>query len=135
MLKPVLDGSAAAVEPTRAAELAYVRRLQAALKGSVFNNGCHSVRLPLSLSPGEGRLTGPQWYQNRATGWNASTYPWSQFTFYFSSLFVRWSHWSVDVPSPPPKQPGGWAPSVVLLLLPLLLAGALGSALWGPGLP
>ncbi|GLA40013.1 hypothetical protein AnigIFM63309_007618 [Aspergillus niger] len=51
VIKPIIAGSAVSVEPDMSSEKAYNERLQAALRNTVFNNTCRSVRnsCPVSL--------------------------------------------------------------------------------------
>ncbi|GKZ81673.1 hypothetical protein AnigIFM56816_006195 [Aspergillus niger] len=52
VIKPIIAGSAVSVEPDMLSEKAYNERLQAALRNTVFNNTCRSVRdsCPVSLA-------------------------------------------------------------------------------------
>lgn len=82
LVKPLLGEPKTAkgtVEVHRDAEEEYVRDIQAALRGTVWNLGCGN------------------WYQRKhgkddKGEWNASTYPWNQAYFWYSCLFPTWKH-------------------------------------------
>ncbi|KAL4778298.1 hypothetical protein BJX76DRAFT_148886 [Aspergillus varians] len=76
ILKPVLDGVAASVEVKLSAEDAYIEKLQAACRNTVWHAGCHS------------------WYVNDKR-WNAMAYPWTQAHFWYRSLFPVWKDWNI----------------------------------------
>ncbi|KAL2857329.1 hypothetical protein BJY01DRAFT_137718 [Aspergillus pseudoustus] len=76
ILKPVLDGSASSVEVKLSAEDEYVKKVQTALRDTVWNSGCNS------------------WYVN-GKEWNATAYPWAQSHFWYRSLFPVWKDWDI----------------------------------------
>ncbi|RAH47698.1 flavin-containing monooxygenase [Aspergillus brunneoviolaceus CBS 621.78] len=81
ILKPVLSGSASAVEVKQEAERSYVYWVQGALRKRVWNAGCVS------------------WYLNESK-WNSMSYPWTQAHFWWRSLFPTWSDWHIRVRGP-----------------------------------
>ncbi|KAJ5626451.1 Flavoprotein [Penicillium herquei] len=82
VLKPILDGKAAAIDLKEDAEVRYVNWLQEALRDRIWNAGCAS------------------WYVNEKK-WNAMAYPFSQGHYWYRSLFPVWSHWTQKkIPKP-----------------------------------
>ncbi|OJJ07658.1 hypothetical protein ASPVEDRAFT_46910 [Aspergillus versicolor CBS 583.65] len=78
VLKPVLDGNAASVEPKLSAEDEYIRQVQAACQNTVWHSGgCNS------------------WYINDKK-WNATAYPWAQAHFWYRCLFPTWKDWNIN---------------------------------------
>lgn len=73
-IKPVLDGAAETVEVSREAEERYSQKMQAVLRGMVWETGCGS------------------WYVKKnadGTEWNSHTYPWGQARLWYDSVFLR----------------------------------------------
>ncbi|RDW68959.1 flavin-containing monooxygenase [Aspergillus mulundensis] len=99
VLKPVLDGTASAVEVKADAEDAYIKKLQAAARNTVWVAGCHS------------------WYVNEKR-WNAMAYPWTQAHFWYRSLFPVWEDWNIKWVQKPARWNWTW-----LLMAPILLVG------------
>jgi len=91
VMAPVLRGEMKTVEVKPEAEFEYVSTVQRDLRGMVWSN-CHSV------CGGEWRLRDHradidgQWYK-ADDGWNANTYPWSQFVFWWRCQFPNWHDW------------------------------------------
>ncbi|AEO59771.1 hypothetical protein MYCTH_54721 [Thermothelomyces thermophilus ATCC 42464] len=82
VLRPALDGRAGVVVSLkRPAEEAFARRIQSALRRTVWSSGCSS------------------WYVRGPGGkaWNAMTYPWSQARYWYESLFPVWRDWEYTV--------------------------------------
>jgi hypothetical protein len=81
IIKPILDGKAAVCSVRPEAEANYVRDLHAGLGDRVWETGCSS------------------WYLNRVDGksWNAMTYPFTQFHFWYRSAFPVWQDWEFTV--------------------------------------
>ncbi|KZS92905.1 4-hydroxyacetophenone monooxygenase [Sistotremastrum niveocremeum HHB9708] len=73
--KPVIEGEATTVEVKAQAEKDEVLSMQRDLKERVWV-GCKS------------------WY-NTDSGWNGSTYPWSQVYFWWRSIFPKWNDWEI----------------------------------------
>ncbi|KUL81708.1 hypothetical protein ZTR_09511 [Talaromyces verruculosus] len=78
ILKPVLMGNAASVDIKQKAEDDYVYKLRGALQERVWNADCAS------------------WYLNEKK-WNAMSYPWTQFHYWYRSTFPVWSDWNFKV--------------------------------------
>ncbi|KAL9061780.1 MAG: hypothetical protein Q9206_000350 [Seirophora lacunosa] len=76
VIKKILHGDVALAEIKKESEIAWTKRVQEKLKGTVFNSGCHS------------------WYQ--ADGWNSTGYPYSQTDFTFRCMFPKWSDWDLQ---------------------------------------
>ncbi|KAF9640073.1 putative flavin-binding protein [Lasiodiplodia theobromae] len=76
-IKPVVQGDAETVEVKKEAEEDYTRDLQRSLKDTVWTSGCNS------------------WYFNRKTGWNSTTYPYTQIWFTLRCMFPKWSDWNI----------------------------------------
>lgn len=81
VLRPVLEGRASIACVKRSAEEAYVNRIQAALQNTVWMTGCNS------------------WYIRGAGGkiWNGMSYPWTQASVWYDSLFPVWRDWEYTV--------------------------------------
>lgn len=95
VLKPVLDGSAASVEPKLSAEDEYIRQVQAACQNTVWHSGgCNSVGTIVLLSGYTSNVV--QWYINDKK-WNATAYPWAQAHFWYRCLFPTWKDWNINV--------------------------------------
>lgn len=76
-IKLLLDGTASQVEVKQEAEVAYTAEIQEQLRQTVFaNSGCRS------------------WYKEDS-GWNSTTYPYSQFRFIWKCTFPKWSDWNI----------------------------------------
>ncbi|KAH8665838.1 hypothetical protein BGZ60DRAFT_378619 [Tricladium varicosporioides] len=80
-IKPILEGDVKTVEVKKEAEVKWARDVQTALKKTIWNDpGCRS------------------WYKT-AEGWNSTTYPWSQFNFWWRCTFPTWSDWDIQYTS------------------------------------
>ncbi|EKG17560.1 Flavin-containing monooxygenase-like protein [Macrophomina phaseolina MS6] len=76
-IKLILQGDAATVEVKREAEEEYTRDIQRSLKNTVFTTGgCNS------------------WYFDKS-GWNSTTYPYSQIWFTLRCMFPKWADWNI----------------------------------------
>lgn len=83
ILKPFFNGKASAVEIKREAEIGQVLQIQKDLLQTVWHTGCSS------------------WYVHvdKITGitWNAMAYPYSQFYFWWRSVFPIMEDWQITV--------------------------------------
>ncbi|KAL2163302.1 hypothetical protein VTH06DRAFT_5359 [Thermothelomyces fergusii] len=110
VLRPALEGRAGAVvHVRRAAEEAYARRVQAALRQTVFSSGCRS------------------WYIRGRDGktWNGAAYPWTQARYWYDCLFPVWKDWEYTGKLDPilPKQSGHgrWIMTVTAIIATALV--------------
>ncbi|KAL8975072.1 MAG: hypothetical protein Q9197_000708 [Variospora fuerteventurae] len=76
VIKKILHGDVALAEIKKESEIAWTKRVQDKLKGTVFNSGCQN------------------WYQT--DGWNSTGYPYSQIDFTFRCMFPKWSDWDLQ---------------------------------------
>lgn len=75
LIAPLLDGRATKLTVRRKAYEEWTAAVQNASKGRVFN-----------------RETCTNWYVSE-TGWNGTTYPWSQIHFWWRSAYITWNDW------------------------------------------
>ena len=85
IVHPVLEALDGVVELRREAEEKYAQQVQSSLHRTVFNTGCQS------------------WYTpgNEGKKWNSMAYPWSQYYFWYRSVFPVWHDWKISVSRSP----------------------------------
>ena len=90
IIKPILEGQASMLEVRRKAEEEYSEWMQGELRKTVWHSGCNNWYV---RKPGQDN-----------SGWNGSTYPWSQAHFWYRSLFPNFDDWEYSVSQYPEMQ-------------------------------